>query len=369
MAKIGRNDRCHCGSGKKYKKCCLILEDLQYLQQLHYQANLEFDRKKSARNPKYGDVRPFVHSQYSGKKVVAVSNRLHFLNNCKTVPDFLQQYIKLNFGKTWWLEEVDKIEHDRHPVIQQAFEAYEAQKDLEPNEKGLIAISPNGPQMAHLTLGYDLFTLKDNAAFQNKILKRMRLPDHYQGARYELLVASTFVRAGFEIAYEDEKGAGGTKHPEFIATHKVTGQKIAVEAKRRHREGLEKEIDEKVTKLGMRSLLVKAIKKEPALPFVVFLDLNIPAITDNPLKEPWIAELNDLMSQDFLRDESSGKDKCNLAFFTNYPVGYSKDTIPRFGYVYTPSPNPLYPFSDPKTLDNIIKGLDCYGKIPNFFDE
>ena len=23
MSKIGRNDPCHCGSGKKYKKCCL----------------------------------------------------------------------------------------------------------------------------------------------------------------------------------------------------------------------------------------------------------------------------------------------------------------------------------------------------------
>src|SRR5690606_32316351 len=23
MVKIGRNDKCHCGSGKKYKKCCL----------------------------------------------------------------------------------------------------------------------------------------------------------------------------------------------------------------------------------------------------------------------------------------------------------------------------------------------------------
>lgn len=27
--KLGRNDLCHCGSGKKYKKCC-ILEDQQY---------------------------------------------------------------------------------------------------------------------------------------------------------------------------------------------------------------------------------------------------------------------------------------------------------------------------------------------------
>jgi len=23
MSKFGRNDPCHCGSGKKYKKCCL----------------------------------------------------------------------------------------------------------------------------------------------------------------------------------------------------------------------------------------------------------------------------------------------------------------------------------------------------------
>ena len=22
MAKVGRNERCHCGSGKKYKQCC-----------------------------------------------------------------------------------------------------------------------------------------------------------------------------------------------------------------------------------------------------------------------------------------------------------------------------------------------------------
>lgn len=25
--KIGRNDPCHCGSGKKYKKCCLLVEE------------------------------------------------------------------------------------------------------------------------------------------------------------------------------------------------------------------------------------------------------------------------------------------------------------------------------------------------------
>jgi len=28
--KIGRNDPCHCGSGKKYKKCCLSKDELEF---------------------------------------------------------------------------------------------------------------------------------------------------------------------------------------------------------------------------------------------------------------------------------------------------------------------------------------------------
>jgi uncharacterized protein YecA (UPF0149 family) len=28
--KIGRNDPCPCGSGRKYKKCCLGKDDLRY---------------------------------------------------------------------------------------------------------------------------------------------------------------------------------------------------------------------------------------------------------------------------------------------------------------------------------------------------
>lgn len=27
MTKVGRNDRCHCGSGKKYKRCCLAADE------------------------------------------------------------------------------------------------------------------------------------------------------------------------------------------------------------------------------------------------------------------------------------------------------------------------------------------------------
>ena len=33
MAKIGRNAPCPCGSGKKYKKCCLLLKESEALEQ------------------------------------------------------------------------------------------------------------------------------------------------------------------------------------------------------------------------------------------------------------------------------------------------------------------------------------------------
>ena len=36
MSKLGRNDLCGCGSGKKYKKCCLPKEEL-----LRYNTNIQ----------------------------------------------------------------------------------------------------------------------------------------------------------------------------------------------------------------------------------------------------------------------------------------------------------------------------------------
>lgn len=38
MAKIGRNQPCPCGSGKKFKRCCGIRQDLETRQTIHYAA-------------------------------------------------------------------------------------------------------------------------------------------------------------------------------------------------------------------------------------------------------------------------------------------------------------------------------------------
>ncbi len=41
MPKLGRNKKCFCGSGKKYKKCCLLLE--QAISVLEREQNIELD--------------------------------------------------------------------------------------------------------------------------------------------------------------------------------------------------------------------------------------------------------------------------------------------------------------------------------------
>jgi hypothetical protein len=66
-------------------------------------------------------------------------------------------------------------------------------------------------------------------------MERIRLPDQFQGARYELSIAAVFSRAGYEVEWLT---ARDRKLPEFIATHQTAKTEIAVEAKSRHRPGV-----------------------------------------------------------------------------------------------------------------------------------
>ena len=80
----------------------------------------------------------------------------------------------------------------------------------------------------------------------DSLIKRLKDFHKFQGARYEILVAAVFTRAGFDIEWIDDTKASG-KHPEFIATHKRTGRKIAVEAKSRRRPGIQEKLPGTVT--------------------------------------------------------------------------------------------------------------------------
>jgi SEC-C motif len=85
--KIGRNDKCPCGSNKKYKHCCLnksISPSQTFTFEKVDPATLpqeildEWEKSKIEANEieNSGKTRPIIHTDFKGYKVVAVGSRM-----------------------------------------------------------------------------------------------------------------------------------------------------------------------------------------------------------------------------------------------------------------------------------------------------
>ena len=124
MKKIGRNDPCPCGSGKKYKKCCGFSQQpsnipIEVMKQI---------KKNKERVRKYGHVRPGISLNFHDYKMVAVGNQVHYCKKWKTFHDFLFDYIKNCLGQEWGKEELKKNISEMHPILQWYKEVCEFQK-------------------------------------------------------------------------------------------------------------------------------------------------------------------------------------------------------------------------------------------------
>ena len=65
MAKPGRNDRCPCGSGKKYKSCCLTLAEAAEREELA-KAQVGRDERAAEKHPSLREVRETMLAKCSG---------------------------------------------------------------------------------------------------------------------------------------------------------------------------------------------------------------------------------------------------------------------------------------------------------------
>ncbi len=182
----------------------------------------------------------------------------------KTFHDFLGDYIKNAIGPAWGNAEIAKPPEQGHPIIvwyqalcrhQRAF--------LDQSGTLLHGMSQTGAAAAYLHLAYDLYALDHNAELQERLLARLRNHEGFAGARYEVQVAAAFIRAGFDLAFEDESD-GSTTHCEFTATYRRTGKRFSVEAKRR--EGYRPRIGR---------LFNDALGKRANHPRIIFVDLNM----------------------------------------------------------------------------------------------
>lgn len=306
--KSGRNKPCPCGSGKKYKKCCLNLSEKV--------SNILIDDQQ--RKNKYGDVRPIISIDFQDKKFIAVGDELHYASKdkWKTFPDFLTDYLKTKLGSNWGNQELKKDFAERHPLIQWYTCMADFQRKQKPDNDGIYRVFPDSPTFALLSVAYDLYTLKHHSCLQKTILDRLKNADQFRGARYELFATATCIRAGLEIEFEDERD-GTKKHPEFIATCPKSKQKISVEAKTK--------IKSK-TLNGACSKINEALAKENGHPFVVFLDLNLPdKIAEKEFTAPVPNNITKLI--DGVTLSENGNDRFNMIIFTNQPHNYYNKDI------------------------------------------
>ncbi|MDT8376680.1 MAG: SEC-C domain-containing protein [Mariprofundaceae bacterium] len=265
MAKIGRNEKCPCGSGKKFKHCHGTVEHRDRISSVAAEARVKAEVEKIQRERQQGLGKPIISAEMdTGRRLVAVKNRLLHSKGWRTFPDFLGDYIQIAIGVDWGKSELSKPPEERHPILNW-YEKMRNHQEKHSTKNGEIFSFPaTGASEAYMHLAYDLYALDHNVELQEKLLARLRNYDNFEGALYEVHVAATMIRAGFEIEFENEDDRS-TTHCEFTATHARTGRKFSVEAK--HRAG---------SRLRMGHLLISALGKHANYPRIVFIDVNVP---------------------------------------------------------------------------------------------
>jgi len=374
------NEPCNCGSGRKYKKCCMGKSEssrhrpTQPSPETLARIRKEFElkqKKEEMRRAQFGDIRPIIHANHLGYRFVAVGDQLRFSKNWRTVPDFLQDYLKFVFGKDFWFSELSKPYEERHQILQWAEDLHRAQLHQVKNSEGLYPVFPSGPTVCYHLLAYDLFVLAHHSALQNRIVKRMKFRDQFQGARYELMVTATCIRAGFDIDFEDETD-GTIKHPEFVARCRYSGEEIAVEAKSRKRPGVMGEPgvrrEDQVVRLRVGQLINNALEKVTDMPYIVFVDVNMPGSDGEISDSKTFQQLTKSFGQ--VGDEEKS-DKFNAIVFTNFPHHYGVWNVPapKGEYFLLVGRNPSNPTSSPEILKRLYDATAQFGRLPSAFEQ
>jgi hypothetical protein len=395
--KVGRNDPCPCGSGKKFKKChgatAALLVSAPSAVPPRFSVRLAAGRvppevlakgmsimretqlREEQRRRLYGHVRPEIAIDYHGYKLVAVGNKLFYRpkEQFRFLTDLLLAFVPDLFGREWFEREVKKPDGERHPVMEWRFKGMNYMNTQPRLADGSYVATPTGPLLAYITFAYDLYVVAHNAQIDARLIERLKQMDQFQGARHELFAEATCLRAGFKIEHEDEQDRS-SRHAEFTAVHVATGQKMSVEAKSKHRPGVLGRVGtrEPVDDVNLRFgyLLNDAVAKNPPHPLVVFLDMNMPFEAasrflsarpeNNTPIHPFI-----LKTLDRMRREHGGRDPITQLIITSHPSHYTRDDeIPQRPHMMgQTSLVPLKP-ARMEALYALTEATNLYGNIP-----
>src|SRR6266853_2437825 len=154
------------------------------------------------RQATYGQVRPIISITANGYRLVAVGSTMFWDKEEKwrTFTDFLCYFIKHVFSIEWGAAEQKKPLEERHVIMKwcEALRLLQLRNPT-PDEHGVCSGEPDGPSYAYLLLAYDLYLLGDHGKLRQRFVERLEDPEEFQSARYELFVAATMIRAGFDL--------------------------------------------------------------------------------------------------------------------------------------------------------------------------
>lgn len=351
--KVELDKLCNCGSDKAFKDCC-------FSKITQWSVNNYPDEYFQGPN--------MLTTIMGNHKLRFVFNKVHTRPKEEHIHVFLHNCVLWTMGEGWHKGQVNKKPEERHVIMKWIYSHRNTQNELidleyKPEDKVL----GTGDGIALLSLGSDLLYLEMVNQFPEKIIKKLRSDDLFQGARYEIAIAAALVRVGFDINWIE--GERSKKHHEFDAKHKHTKETIAVEAKSKHRKGVLNRAGEAIKiediKLDILGLYNEAMEQNPGdKPFVVFIDLNLPSQIEADIPEKkWVQELCSKIMEK--QDNFFGNIQPNLLILTNFAWHYEGNAVSKEGeYGIVIPPNPTHPLN-PITLEALKRAVSRFTFIPD----
>jgi hypothetical protein len=305
-----------------------------------------------------------------------LGDQLHIRPGAETFHEFLVALVQWTLGVDWWKHQIKTPHPNRHVAVHWKFALTNALKRaaISPERsrtgKRFVA-DASGPAWALLSFGFDLYCLLARNNLPDFLIQRLRRNRSFQGARYEVAVASIMTRADYDVEFLDDHEQD-EKHCEFIAIHRPSRLKVAVEAKSRVRRGALHEKGEFAYSRdvrGIAKLLRHASRQRPkGMPFFIFVDMNLPLSPETvPTSKPWVADIRDAIDSWLGTASAERPDPFACLIATNFTHYFGRDDgnsgrgewgmlIPQF---------PEVGINDRRGLDDLCESLSKYDRIPD----
>jgi hypothetical protein len=308
-----------------------------------------------------------------------VWNKIWHYPQHETFHQFLDALVVETLGKEWFEEQLRLPPKNQNAIAKWRTAMLELlRRPGDSNDDVSQGHTLTGPAKAYQCFGYDLYWLQLVHKLPDPVIEKLKDFKAFQGARYEVLIAAIFTRAGFEIEWIDDNKATG-KHPEFIATHRITGRRVGVETKSRQRPGAMNYIGtfsrETHLKGDVFDLYDKAIQQAPDgdMPFLIFIEPNvpdwpekgIPSYSDIPVDSvPWMKEIRDRLVE--IWDAATELTPESAVLITNFAFYYGDNDSPSPTGMcaFFPSPKPRVPVLDEPMIADLIYCLQTYDTVP-----